>query len=320
MTTDATIELWGRLVRPFDPSGAVEVFTGLYPTAARQLVGAQLATSRQADQLLDRMHEIVRSLAVATTSSPSRAEGEVRGPVLWSETAAARASSPGASNVFICASPVKAYDTDENQVLVFALASIRDAARAADPTGHSHGHDEVIRRARYNGTRAIRALEHRTLASMRPRRPTARAVQKARTGLRARNYRSAVAVLERGGDPVDADVIVERSDEHMRRQHGLFLALADRLGEQKVRVDGASLRAGPLRYIPEHRAEAGTPYGILLGNLLLDVPDREERDEPLRAEQKLFERSFGRPVLIASGARDVERAVRLYQLGLSAAN
>ena len=34
---------------------------------------------------------------------------------------AARAASPGAGGVFICASPVKAYDTDENQVLVAAL-------------------------------------------------------------------------------------------------------------------------------------------------------------------------------------------------------
>ncbi len=317
MTPEATIELWGRLARPFDPSGAVEAFTGLHPTAARQLVGARLATSPEADQLLDRMHEVVRSLAVATTSSPSRAEGEIRGPVLWSETAAARASSPGAANVFICASPVKAYDTDENRVLVFALAMIRDAARAADPTGHSHGHDEVIRRARYNGTRAIRALEHRTLASMKPRRPTARALQKARTGLRARNYRAAVSVVEVSADPVGADLAVARCDEYTRRRHGLLLALADRLGERIIRVHGATLRAGALRYVPEHRAEPGTPYGILLGNLVLDVPDPGADDDPLHSERRLFERSFGRPVLLASRARDVERAVRLHQLASS---
>ena len=184
LTSDPTIELWTRLARPFDPAGAVEAFTGLHPTAARQLVGARLATSSEADQLLDRMHVIVRSLAVATKSSPTRTKGEVRGPVLWSETTAARASSPGASDVFICASPMKAYDTDENQVLVHALATIRDAAHAADPTGHAHSHDELVRRARHNGKRAIRALEHRTLASIRPHRPTARALAKARTGLR----------------------------------------------------------------------------------------------------------------------------------------
>jgi hypothetical protein len=209
---------------------------------------------------------------------------------------------------------VKAYDTDENQVLVYALAVIRSAARAADPTGHSHGHDELIRRARYNGTRAIRALEHRTLASMRPRRPTARAVQKARTGLRARNYRSAVAVIERGSDPLETDVLVEQCDEHTRRQHGLLLALADRLGEQTLRVDGATVRAGDLRYVPAHRAEPGTPYGILLGNLVLDVPTRRVKTDTIRDEAELYERAYGRPVLIASGARDVERAVQLHRL------
>src|SRR5262249_44091954 len=83
MTSEATIELWNRLERPFDPTEAVEAFTGLRRTAARQFVGASLATSREADHLLDHMHEIVRSLAVATSSSPTRSEGDVRGPVLW---------------------------------------------------------------------------------------------------------------------------------------------------------------------------------------------------------------------------------------------
>src|SRR5688572_17819644 len=126
---DATIELWYRLARPFDAVSAVEALTALYPTTARQLVGMCLATSREADALLDRMHEIVRSLSIATTTVPVRHEGEVRGPILWSETVAARSASPGAGNVFVCASPVKAYDTDQNRVLRFALSRVRDAAR-----------------------------------------------------------------------------------------------------------------------------------------------------------------------------------------------
>jgi hypothetical protein len=271
MTSEATIELWNRLERPFDPINALEAFTGLHRTAARQFVGVRLATSREADQLLDRMHDVVRSLAVATTSSPTRSEGDVRGPVLWSETIAARAASPGAGNVFICASPAKAYDTDENRVLVHALGALRDAARAADPTGHSHGDDDVIRHARYNGTRAIRALDHRTLASVRHRRPTARAMQKARAGMRARYYRPAVAVIERRDDPVEASTVMEQCDEITRRKHALFVAVADRLGEPTVRVVGVTLQAGPLRYVPEHHAESGTRHGILLGDCVLDV-------------------------------------------------
>jgi len=268
VTSDATIELWSRLARPFDPSGAVEAFTGLHPSAARQLVGASLATSHEANDLLDRMHDIVRSLAVATTSSPMRTTGEVRGPVLWSETAAARAASPGASDVFICASPVKAYDTDENRVLVSALTAIRQAARASDPTGHAHG-DDVIRRARHNGTRAIRALEHRTLTSVPVHNPTARALRKARTGQRARNYRHAVAVIQRSVDPVAVSDVVARCDEHTHRQHRLVLALLDRLGEPTVRVEAGTLRAGALRFVPAHRAEGG-PHGILLDGVPVD--------------------------------------------------
>src|ERR1700704_4466723 len=107
INTDATVELWRRLVRPFDAASAVEALTGLHSTNARQLVGMHLATSPEADTLLDRMHETVRSLSIATTSSPMRCEGEVRGPILWSETMAARSSSPGAGNAFVCASTPK---------------------------------------------------------------------------------------------------------------------------------------------------------------------------------------------------------------------
>jgi hypothetical protein len=311
VSVDATVELWERLARPFEASAAIEAVVGLHPTAARQLVGVELATSLQADELLDRMHEIVRSLAVATTSSPTRTEGEVRGPILWAETIAARSASPGAGNALICASPVKAYDTDENHVLVHALRMIRDAARSAAPAGRGYADDEAVRRARFNGGRAIRALEHRTLASVHLERPTARAVQKARSGLRARNYRAAVAVLERAREPLEAEVVALRCDEHHQRQHGLLLALADRVGERRFRVDAATLRAGKVRFVPEHRAEAGEPYGVRFGRLLLDVPDPELGNDPGRSELRLVERSLGHPVLVVTGPRDIERALRL---------
>jgi len=307
----ATIELWSRLVQPFDAASALEAMSGLPGTAARQIVGMRIATSREADAMLDQMHEIVRSLAIATTSSPSRCEGEVRGPVLWSETVAARSASPGAGNVYICASPVKAYDTEQNRVLRYALTRLRNAARDADPTGHSRGDDDAIRRARFNGTRAIRSLEHRTLAAVSSVRPGGRAVQKARVGTRARSYRPAVAFLDHAQSPMTAEDVADQCDDHARRQHGLVLAIADQLGLGPFHVVGQTIVNRGLRYV--HRQRAGTDgiYGVLLGDMVLDVPDPENGIDKARAEQELAERAHDRPAMIVVGPADVDTAIRL---------
>jgi hypothetical protein len=311
VSPDPTTELWSRLARPVDPAGAIEALAGVAPGRARQLVDLGLVTSPEVDRLLDRMHETLRSLAIATTASPVRSVGEIRGPVLWSETVAARSASPGAGDVFICASPVKAYDTDENRVLVHALVRIRSAARTADPTAQAAGPDEVLRRARYNGTRAIRALEHRTLASVSRAKPDGRAMRKARTGSKARSYRTAVAVLERAGEPVDVAQVVEHCDEHTRAQHHALLTLLDRLApDAPLHLDAGMLRAGPVHYLHRHRPETNGLSGILLGNLLVDVPDDLDAD-PVQAEADLLARSHGHPSLVLHSPTDIERALRL---------
>jgi hypothetical protein len=313
----ATVELWQRLHRPFSPSGAVEAMTGISPTTCRQLVGVALATSPASDHLLNGMHEIVRSLAIATTTKPIRSVGEVRGPIMWSETLAARSASPGAGDVYICAAPQKAYDTEENRVLVHALLRIRDASRDADIGGHQGTEpDAAVRLARHNGARASRALEHRTLASVARTRPDGRGMRKARSGAKARSYRAAVAVLERAGDPLDTDVVVAHSDDHTRRQHGLLLALHDRLAAAGrdlggVRVEAGTLRVGPLRYLHRHRAEGDGLFGVLLNDLLLDVPGADGITDPLAAEVALGERSMGHPSLMVSSPTDIDRAFAL---------
>jgi hypothetical protein len=312
----ATEELWARLDRPFDPSGALEAFSGMLPSDAHHLVDLRFITSAEVDAMLDRMHETLRALSIATTSSPTRSVGEVRGPVLWSETIAARSASPGAHDVFICASPVKAYDTEENRVLVHALLRVRDAARTADPAAHPTGPEADLRRARHNGTRAIRALEHRTLASVSKSRPDGRALHKARSGAKARSYRSAVAVLARAKEPLLADEVRTYCDAHTRRQHGIVLALLDRLhslgrSDAHLRIENGTLRAGPLRYVHRHRAEEEGVYGVLLGNLLLDAPNASANVDPVDEEIALFERAGGRPSLVVQSSTDIERAIRL---------
>src|SRR3712207_385540 len=142
--------------QPFDPIECANVLVGLRTPNARQILAVALAASPEADALLDDVPDIVRSLAVSTSSLPIRCDGEIRGPVMWSATMAARSASPGAGNVFICASPVKAYDTPENQVLVAALTRVGRAARLTEaPVEGPHAPPAYdMRRARHNGERA----------------------------------------------------------------------------------------------------------------------------------------------------------------------
>jgi hypothetical protein len=266
------------------------------------------------------MNEIVRSLSIATTTKPIRSVGEVRGPVMWSETLAARSASPGAGEVFICAAPSRAYDTEENRVLVHALLKIRDAARDADVGGGSSAEpDDAVRLARHNGARAIRSLEHRTLASVAKTRPDGRGMRKARSGAKAKSYKAAVSVLERAAEPIGPDIVVRHSDDHTRRQHGLLLALQDRfvaanLAPPEIRVESGTLRAGPLRYLHRHRAESNGLYGVLLGDLLVDVPGAEGVSDPLEAEVALGARSQGHPSLMVLKPSDVDRAFDIARL------
>ncbi len=121
-----------RLTRPYEPTRCTAALLGLPLRAARQLVGAVIATCDEAEDLLDAMPRIVRSMAIATTDRPERCHGELRGPVLWSETMSVRSATAGDPGLFVCATTTKAYDTDENRVLKAALAAVERATR---PTG-----------------------------------------------------------------------------------------------------------------------------------------------------------------------------------------
>jgi hypothetical protein len=311
----ATEELWVRIKRPFDPAGALHALTGVHPNAARQLVALRLAGSPEADTLLDNMHEIVRSMAISTTTHPVRTLGDVRGPILWSATIAARTASPGASGVLICSSPTKAYDTPENRVLSHALARVYNAAHAIERHPGEAVAGALSRRARHNGTRAARALEHRTLAGLDRKRPTGRELRAARSGSRGRHYRYAVALLDRAADPVPHPVIVAITPGRTARQHGVLLALLERLGPDvgTLQVEDGGLLCGPIRYRQRSRVDPDAVHGILLDGLLLDVP--ESGADPTQAELDLVARAQGYPALVVRNPADVDRALRLTGLG-----
>ncbi len=318
MTPTALERVWPRLARPFDPVRVVEALLGLPNRQIRLLSGAVLATSAAAEALLSAMPITLRSLAIATTDRPMRCYGEVRGPILWGETIAARRASAGDQGIFVCATTSKAFDTDENRVLVAALELLRQAGREIEHAGASYD-DEMLRRARHNAGLALRYLEHRTLASVPRGRPDGRAMRRTRAGTRRNTYRPAVAMLERAVEPLGLDELEGLCDSRTSAQLHLLANLAGGLEERGVRVpvlrvaEGA-LEAGPLSYRhPQARGDRGRLHGIVLGRVLVDVPDAVHDTDRSRAAAQLAQRSHGMDSVVVLAPDDVAVALDRYE-------
>jgi hypothetical protein len=281
-----------------------------------QIVGMAVATSPEAERLLQTFPRTIRSLATSIHTNAERCIGSLRGPVLWSETMSARASSFGDDDLFVCSTPSRAYDIDENHVLVYALAEVRDAARlAADAAGASGGSSEATRTVRRHAVEATRYLEHPSLRSVSRKKPGARAIKRTRSGKHRKSYDAALGVVERAAKPLTPDEIRDWCDERTRAQHHVLMGVVNRLERvgsrlPAFRVEQGSLVAGPVQYShPRHLGERSATAGIVIGQLLIDVPDRLHDPNRRRAERLLKARSNGRQAMLVMDERDVDRAV-----------
>ncbi len=296
------------LARPYDPERVASALLGRRGRSARHLVATVIASSDEAEELLGAMPWIVRSLAIATTDRPERCYGELRGPVLWGETMSARSASAGDPGLFVCATTTKAYDTDENRVLKAALDVISRAGRNVE-LGAPGSDDAVARRARHNGQQAARLLEHQTLAQVPVTKPTGRTLHRTRAGSRRHTYRAPLAVLQHAGDPLRPEHLEAFIDDRTRAQHDLLAAVLEHVEDvtgaaHRLRSDRGGLTAGPVTY--HHPGRAGDPGhvdGILIGDVLIDVPDPSGQD--------LATRAGDRRAVVAREPQDVERAVAL---------
>ncbi len=211
-----------------------------------------MATSHEAQVLLEGMPKAVRSLATSLQTQNERCIGELRGPVLWSETMSARASSFGDRDLFICASPARAYDIDENRVLVAALRVVRDAGLDASDRTTGPLEDPVQRMARRIGGAAAHWLDHPSLGPISPVRPTPRAIRRTRSGKHRKTYQPALDVLDRATEPMTAEEAFRWCRPVVRRRHRLLLGLVERLEHDgrrqvpKFRAEHGALLAGPL--------------------------------------------------------------------------
>ena len=112
------------MARPFALIEVVDALLGLSTEVVQQLAGVTVAVCDEAAALLADAPVLVRSLTTSVASVPIRTRGEVRGPVLWSETMSARAATAGDTDLFVCKSPQRDYDTPENLISQRARASV----------------------------------------------------------------------------------------------------------------------------------------------------------------------------------------------------
>jgi len=313
---DPFLDLWARLIRPFDVVRTVSAITGLSNSVVSQLVGVAIAGSTEANRLLDELPKSIRSLATSMTTQNERCKGELRGPVLWSETMSARASSFGDPDLYVCMTPSRAYDVDENRVLVSALVAVRDAAKdATENTPLRQQEDKQLRAVKRNGNDAGRFVEHPSLQRVSRERPKARAIKRTRSGKKAKVYEPAVAMLERAANPLTAEDVRSWCDKRTLAQIALLMGVAHRLeltGNTlpAFRSERGALFSGPVQYYHGRLlGDRDSLSGIVIGSLLVDVPDRLSDPNRGRAEAALKARAGDRHTMVVMNEPDIDRAV-----------
>jgi hypothetical protein len=314
MDDNATTTLWHRLARPFRLAETVDALFGLSPEVVAQLAGIRMCTSPEAGRLLAEMPRLSRALTTSVQAAPLRVRGEIRGPVLWSETMSARAASFGDPDLFVCTTPQRDYDTAENRVLVAALSELADGGKAIEHVG-DHYDDPTIREARAVARSARLFLDHPALARVSRVRVQPRVLKRVRGSKSAERYRSALAVLEQANEPLDIDMLLPYCDRRTRLQHEVLLAVIEDLESRgmripALRVESGSLLAGPITYVHPRRLGARDHlHGILVGDVLIDVPDRLRETQRGRAAATLAARSHGRPAVLVLDRVEVPAAV-----------
>jgi hypothetical protein len=248
-----TERLWDYLARPVDSLAAAEALLGMAHGDARALAAVLLLSSPEAGALLDAMPALSRSLSLSTISRSERSAGEIRGPILWSETIAARSASAGDPGTFVFALTSRAYDTPENRVLVSALRALRGAAKTVEPRALREHHAESAAVVADRSLRAHRWLEHRALIDVSAQ-VTRRDRQRARTSARRRQYAVAGELLARQAVPLSPAQLAAVADTATTAQLWGLVALLDGLRQRRVplpplRLDRGLLEGGPIRYV-----------------------------------------------------------------------
>ena len=161
-------------------------------TEVRTLAYLHFVLSDEVASLLEQMPLLVRRLATTTTREEEWSAERVRGPIQWATTFGARAAT-GLPNLYVTAPARRAFQTPENEVLVFALDKVAEMGRRTgwhrsnSPEVGTQVRDRVADATRWLWTRMLGEVERRPISPM--------TLSRVRAGRNRRRYQAALDVF-----------------------------------------------------------------------------------------------------------------------------
>jgi hypothetical protein len=156
----------------------------------RTLARIQFIMSEAAQRLIDQMPYLSRRLTNTAIPEEERSTERVRGAIRWAATFAERAAT-GLPHVYVTAPSRRAFQTQENEVLIHALRAIRDEGRR---TGWDRRGEHLSPTIRKRVDGAERWLRTRALSEVTPVPVTPKLIGRVRSGRAAQRYAPAVDV------------------------------------------------------------------------------------------------------------------------------
>jgi hypothetical protein len=148
----------------------------------------------EVQKLLDGLPFLLRQLATTTAREEEQSAERVRGAILWGTTIVARTAA-GVPHLYVTAPARRAYQTPENELLVFVLDAIAQLGRQT--SWHGNDGEGIGRLVSERTAVAQRWLQSRMLLEVERRPPTARSMARVRAGRHRRRYEHAISVWER---------------------------------------------------------------------------------------------------------------------------
>jgi hypothetical protein len=225
------------------------------PSEVRTLGSLQFLLSDELGRLLAYLPFLLRRLATTTTQEEEVGAERVRGAIQWGRTLGLRYAS-GVPHLYVTAPSHRAYQTPENELLVFLLDQTIALGRQSG--WHRSTSEEVGRMVSARVSEAERWSQSRMLLEVERRPVAPRALMRIRSGRFRRRYELVLAAYERHRDlvgkldrdsirtAVETNALVSRDDPVLFELYCTFATLGA-LRELGWRFGHFGLFAGALR-------------------------------------------------------------------------